>query len=524
VNIATIAEEAREQLSEPGTLIYVTGAEPDARHSTEDLHTDGVRFAVALRGLGLVPGERVAVLVPNCPEIGGVYHGILRSGCVALPILFLLAPAEVRHILADSGAAAVVTTPEFIPTVREATEGLAGLKHVISIGGGDDVLNFRSLVDAASGESPIEERDAEDLALMLYTSGTTGHPKGVMLTHGNLAFSSASAAEVALDNMKRLGLDPEQAGGITALPMAHAFGVIVSLVGARVAKLAGVRRGATSVMLKWFDAEQYLRCIAEYQCRTTAMVPTMMSYLCDHPAVQRYDTGSLNTVTSSAAPLPLDLLHRFEELFGCTVYESYGLTESAPIATSNRVESRKIGSVGVPFPGVDVAIKDPASGETLPATESGEVCIKGPNVMKGYWKLPEETEKSIRDGWLHTGDIGYLDPDGFLFIVDRVKNMIIRGGLNIYPRDVEEVLHRHPAVLEAAVVGVADEKMGEEVEAFVVLKSGAEATEAELLEHARASVAKYKSPKRIHFIDTLPKSGVGKILHRELREEAVRRR
>ncbi len=526
MNIARIAQEGLEQLEQPGRLIYVDGMGSDQEFNTGQLHTVGVRFAAALTGLGVRPGDRVAVLIPNHPEIAAIYHGISRMGGVVLPILFLLAPPEVRHILADSGASVILTSPEFLGSVQQAAEGLPDVDHIITIEGDapEGVLSFRELVDAAPDDTPIVDRSEEDLALLIYTGGTTGRPKGVMLSHGNLTFTSDVAAQVSLANVRKAGMDPGQATGISALPLAHAFGVIVSLVGPKVAKLAGVKRGGTTVLLKWFDPEQYFRCIQEYQCRTTAMVPTMMTYLLDHPAGDTHDASSLTLVISSAAPLPVEVLHAFEAKFGCIVLESWGLTEAAPLGTTNRVDARKPGSVGLPYPGIEVAIKDPDAGAELPATDPGEICLRGPNVMQGYWNLPDETAKTIRDGWLHTGDIGYRDEEGFLYVVDRVKNLIIRGGLNIYPRDIEELLHRHEAVLEAAVVGVPDPRFGEEVEAFVVRKAGAEVAEEDLLVFCRESLAKYKTPRRIHFIDALPKSGVGKILHRELREEADRRR
>ncbi len=525
MNIAEIAQEGIERLERPGKVVYVASGQPDRTLDGADLHSRGVRFGTALRELGIAPGDRVAVMIPNEPVITSIYHGINRMGGVVLPILFLLAPNEVRHILSDSGAKAILTSPEFLDTVRKAADGLPDLEHIIVIRGegAEGTVDFEEIVDAAPGEIPIVDRADEDLALLIYTGGTTGRPKGVMLTHRNLTFAADAAAKVTLESMREQGLEPG-ATGISALPLAHSFGVIVSLVGPKVQRLAGTTVGGTSVLMQWFDPEHFLRCIAEYGCRTTALVPTMMTYLLDHPAADRYDTSSLTSVTSSAAPLPLETLRAFEEKFGCTVFESWGLTEAAPLGTSNRAAKRKVGSVGVPFPGIEIQIQNPETGEPVPAGENGEICLRGPNVMKGYWNLPEETEEALAGGWLHTGDLGHLDPDGYLYVVDRVKNMIIRGGLNIYPRDIEELLHEHPAVLEAAAVGVPDPQYGEEVEAFVVLKGDAAATHQELLDYCREHLAKYKTPKAVHFIDQLPKSGVGKILHRQLRDEAVGRK
>jgi long-chain acyl-CoA synthetase len=253
------------------------------------------------------------------------------------------------------------------------------------------------------------------------------------------------------------------------------------------------------------------------------MVPTMITYLLNHPDGDARDVSSLRLVNSGAAPLPVDVGTAFEKKFGCTVIEGWGLTESTAYGAQNRVNDRKWGSIGRAVPGVTLAIRDPETDAEKPQRELGEICMRGDNVMAGYWKLSDETEKALKGGWLRTGDVGYVDEDGFVFIVDRVKDLIIRGGFNIYPRDVEEVLHGHPAVLEAAVVGIPDPAMGEEVKAFVVLKPGMTASEEELLAHCRQHLAKYKTPRSASFLDALPKSGVGKVLRRELRDLASAR-
>jgi long-chain acyl-CoA synthetase len=274
--------------------------------------------------------------------------------------------------------------------------------------------------------------------------------------------------------------------------------------------------------MRWFEPGTWFRCVEEYRCTTSPMVPTMITYLLNHPDGSSRDVSSLRFVNSGAAPLPANVGRAFEEKFGCAVLEGWGLTESAGFGTMSRLGARRWGSIGLPAPGVTLSIRDPENDGEMPPGELGEICMRGAHVMKGYWKLPEQTEQALRGGWLRTGDVGYWDEDGFVFVVDRTTDLIIRGGFNVYPRDVEEVLHAHTAVLEAAVVGVPDPTMGEEIKAFVVLKPGVSATEDEILSHCRERLAKYKTPRSVTFLDTLPKSGVGKVLRRDLRASAVR--
>jgi long-chain acyl-CoA synthetase len=277
--------------------------------------------------------------------------------------------------------------------------------------------------------------------------------------------------------------------------------------------------------MRWFDPELFCRYVQEYSVAGTALVPTMAAFLLNHPAIDAYDLSSLKQVAFGAAPSPIELVRAFEQKVGCRVRIVYGLTEAAPILTVERLaDERREGSVGTAIPGVELAIMHPETDEELPPGEVGEICARGDNVMLGYHNLPDESARTLRGGWLHTGDLGYLDADGYLFVVDRLKDLIIRAGLNIYPHDVEEVLYAHPAVAEAAVVGIPDPIYGEEVQAFVVKRIGAEVTDGELLEFCREKLAKYKTPKRITFMPDLPKNQVGKVLKRTLRESASKRK
>jgi long-chain acyl-CoA synthetase len=453
------------------------------------------RFAQALQRLGVGPGDRVLVLLPNCPEVLQAYAGILKVGAVIVPVVFLLGPAEVRHVLADSEAKVVVTASEFV----DRLDGWTG--PVVLVGGGARGPAWDDVIAAEPDMFPTLERDDRDLAVILYTSGTTGRPKGVALSHDNLASNArAAAALYELDRTR---------WGLMVLPLSHSYGLTVMNAGAIL--------GTRGVLLRWFHPEGVLEAIQEHRVESMSAVPTMLIYLLHYPDADRWDTSSMRLWGSGAAPLPLEIVEPFEKKFGGRILEGYGLTEASPVVTAHRLSGvRKLGSVGQPIPGVEVAILDDAD-RRLPVGEVGEVCVRGPNVMLGYYRLPAETARALHNGWLHTGDMGRLDADDFLFIVERKKDLIIRGGFNIYPREVEDVLYAHPAVAEAAVVGMPDSMMGEDVLAFVVLKPGAAADAAAIVAFCQGRLAKYKCPKQVRFLETLPKTPIGKILRKELR-------
>jgi long-chain acyl-CoA synthetase len=456
------------------------------------------RFARALGRLGVEPGDRVVVLLPNCPEVLQAYAGILKAGGVIVPVVFLLGPDEVRHILADAEAKVVVTAPEFAGKI----EGWPG--PVVLVGGPAGGLAWTELIAGEPESFATVERDDADLAVILYTAGTTGRPKGVALSHANLAANARAAARLYELDRTRWSL--------VVLPLSHSYGLTVMN--------AGSILGTRGVLLRWFTPESVLETIQRYRVESMAGVPTMFVYLLNYPDAGRFDTSSMRAWGSGAAPLPLEIVEPFERKFGGRILEGYGLTEASPVVSAHRLSGvRKPGSVGPPIPGVEVAILDDAD-VALPVGEVGEVCVRGPNVMQGYYRLPDETARVLRNGWLHTGDVGRLDADDYLFIVERKKDLIIRGGFNIYPREVEEVLYAHPAVAEAAVVGLRDPLMGEEVLAFVALKPGAMADAGALIEFCQSRLAKYKCPKQVRFLEALPKSPIGKILRKELRSLA----
>ncbi|TMK17250.1 MAG: long-chain fatty acid--CoA ligase [Actinobacteria bacterium] len=503
MNLASLADDNLATYGEYEATIY-----DGRRYTNREQFEASNRFANALAALGVSPGDRVVVMLPNCPEVGQCYGAVLRAGGVVVPVLFLLATEELVHILGDSEAKVVVTSPEFAEKALEAAAAVQPAPVVVVVGG--DVagsLSYESLSLAQQPDAPVVEREASDPALFMYTSGTTGRPKGVVLTHGNMLHQAEAIHEIAELDPTRLGL--------AVMPMAHAAGLVTWV--------AGMKNGGRGVLMRWFDPEGFCRNVQEYQISITALVPTMAAFLLNHPAMDAYDLSSLEQVIFGAAPASVELVRAFEEKTGAKVRGTYGLTEAAPVVTADRPSmSRKDGASGIALPGVEIAIHD-EDDRPLTTGESGEICVRGPNVMAGYHHMPEETAKTLRGGWLHTGDIGYLDEDGYLFVVDRVKDMIIRGGFNIYPHDVEEVLAQHLAVAESAVIGVPDPVYGEQVEAFVVTRLGADATEEELLAFCRERLAKYKTPQRITFVPDLPKSQVGKTLKRVLREQASAR-
>ena len=493
MNLARLGEDSLQTWGE-----YVSLAFEGREWTNVEQQRVANRFARALRRLGLEIGDRVVVLLPNCPEVLQAYAGILKAGGVIVPVVFLLGPDEVRHILADSEAKVVVTAPELLGKI----EGWTGT--VVLVGAGPGGLAWDEVVAAEPETFATVDRDDGDLAVILYTAGTTGRPKGVALSHANLASNAQAAA--SLYELDRT------AWSLMVLPLSHSYGLTVMN--------AGSILGTRGVLLRWFNPEGVLDTIQRYRVESMAGVPTMFVYLLHYPDAGRFDTSSMRSWGSGAAPLPLEIVEPFEKKFGGRILEGYGLTEASPVVSAHRFSGvRKLGSVGPPIPGVEVAILDEADG-AMPVGEVGEVCVRGPNVMQGYYRLPDETRHTLRNGWLHTGDMGRLDADGYLYIVERKKDLIIRGGFNVYPREVEEVLYAHPAVAEVAVVGMRDPLMGEEVLAFVALKRGAATNADALIEFCQERLAKYKCPKQVRFVEALPKSPIGKILRKELRSLA----
>jgi long-chain acyl-CoA synthetase len=466
----------------------------------------GRRLASGLRSLGIDRGDHVVVCMPNSPEVFTCFQAIWRIGAVIVPIMFLLGENETRYILDHSDAKAVITSKDLLEKIEKACQGMDHIKQVIVLGAAekDGRVDFYRLLNSSDPEPNFEEMAQNDIALMIYTSGTTGQPKGVMLSQNNLYQNAIATWQASAAS------NPDRT--ILCLPLAHSFGVVVMNSG-----FCSPFKESFGVLMRWFDPEAVFRLIEKYRATQFIGVPTMYQMLLNHPAADKYDTDSLERCSISAAPVTEELYRAFTTKFNCSMYEGYGLTEASPaVAVERRNLPRKIGSTGIPIPGVEVKIVDHADREVA-IGDPGEIVVKGPNVMLGYYKQPDETAETLRGGWLHTGDVGYRDEDGYLFITDRIKDMIIKGGYNIYPSEIEGYLEEHPAVGEVSVIGIPDEKYGEEIVAFIVKMSGQKPAEEEIIEFAKSRLTPFKAPSRVIFVDGLPKSLVGKVLKKELR-------
>jgi long-chain acyl-CoA synthetase len=454
------------------------------------------RVAGLLHERGLKPGDRVGIMMPNVAEVPVVYYGVLRAGGVVVPMNPLLKAREVAYYLSDSGAGLIFAWHAFAEQARGGAEQAQAESIVV------DSVSFPELLASATPDYQVADTGDEDTAVILYTSGTTGHPKGAELTHGNLI----SNTEVTRTDIVQAGPDDVIFGG---LPLFHVFGQTVALN-------VAVAAGACLTLLPRFDAEHALRLVADHRVTVFEGVPTMYVALLHAPDRADYDTSALRTCISGGAALPVEVLRGFEEAYGVPLLEGYGLSETSPVASFNLPgRERKPGSIGTPIRDVQMRVVD-AEEHEQPEGEVGEIVIRGPNVMKGYWQRPEATAEAIRDGWFHTGDLARVDSDGYFYIVDRKKDLIIRGGYNIYPREIEEVLYEHPAVAEAAVIGLPHSSLGEEVGAAVSLKPGATATPEELRDYVKGQVAAYKYPRHVWIMDSLPKGGTGKIQKRDI--------
>ncbi|MGW7823606.1 long-chain-fatty-acid--CoA ligase [Streptomyces puniciscabiei] len=458
-----------------------------------ELDETSARAASLLLSTGVKPGDRVGLMLPNVPAFAVLYYGILRAGAVVVPMNPLLKAREVEYHLDDS-AASLLFAPHQAQETHRGALAAATARVAVPADGLDGLL---------AGHDPVGEvasRAPSDTAVILYTSGTTGRPKGAELTHDNLVRNTA----VTRTTLLRLTEQDVVFGG---LPLFHAFGQVVGLN-------CAVAAGACLTLLPRFDAGRALEIIERDRVTAFLGVPTMYGSLL--AAGGQADTASLRVCVSGGASLPVEILHAFETAFDCAVLEGYGLSETSPVACFNHPDRpRRPGSIGTPVDGVEMRVLDP-DGAEVPDGTPGEIVIRGHNVMKGYWRNPRATAEAVPDGWLRTGDIGVRDRDGSFRIVDRKKDLIIRGGFNVYPREVEEVLYEHPAVAEAAVIAVPHAVHGDEVAAVVTLKPGSGAGADELREFVKSRVAAYKYPRVVRIVDALPKGATGKILKREI--------
>ena len=466
------------------------------------------RLAAVLTDTGVSKDDIVVVMMPNSPEVTASFQALWKIGAVITPITPALTAREVRYLIENSGARAAVTTPPLAARLREAVDGLADFRHLLVIGETDvdGARNIENEIESASPVRTLADRSGEDLALLLYTSGTTGHPKGVMLTHENLLSNARGVAELN-DVAHRTPV-------LHVLPLSHSFGVMTMNV--------GYVQGTTMILLARFEAARVVEAIQDYKVERMSVVPTMLTYLINFPQLSDFNVDSLNHVHSGGASLPNEVRVEFERLYGCGVKEGYGLSETSPTATGYRQEEPyRPGSVGRSIAEVQVCIMDDDNRRLAPG-ERGEICIQGPNIMRGYWKNEDATRQAMAGGWFHSGDIGIMDEDGFVFITDRKKDLIIKGGENISPREIEEAIHEHPSVAEVAVVALPDPIFGEEICAVVALKDGKSATEEEIKQQAATRVTKFKIPSQVLFVSDLPKNPTGKILKKVIRKQAAK--
>jgi long-chain acyl-CoA synthetase len=508
----------------------------NAKLTYAQLNTLVDRFAAALQQLGVKKGDRVGVYVANCPQFIIGYYGALRAGAIVAPFNPLYAAREVEHQLQNSGAETMLVMSRFYPIVKQVCAHTA-LKNVIvtnikeyfppllkllftlakekhegdrqDISGDTNTYWLQDLLQRAPAQPTPVDVQPGDTAVLLYTGGTTGVPKGAELSHANLMANAVMCRHWMHD------IQEAREVALTALPLYHSFGMTTCM------NLAIFTAGAMLLIPNPRDIPTLMKNVNKHHPTLFAGVPTMYVAFNNFPEIAKYNVKSIRACISGAAGLPVEVQTKFQELTGGRLVEGYGLSESSPVTHGNPVYGKnKIGTIGLPFPDTEAKIMDLETGtKEMPVGEIGELVIRGPQVMKGYWNMPEETAHTLRNGWLYTGDIARMDEEGYFQIVDRKKDMIIAGGFNIYPRDVEEVLYQNPKIKEAVVAGIPDPYRGETVKAYVILKAGETATAEEIIEFCKGKMAKYKVPSAVEFRDSLPKTMVGKILRRMLVEE-----
>lgn len=528
-------EQSAEKYPDKIATIFPGRFNDGTRLTYADLNRQANRLANALLALGVKKGDRVALLLPNCHQFVISYYAILKIGAIVVSTNPLYSPREMEQQLNDAGAETIIVLSLFYKTIaklrdktklknvvvtsikeslpsrtrilftlfKERKEG-----HKIDIRGQAQTYLYRDLLRQYPPQAPDVEVDPKDIAIFQYTGGTTGVPKAAVATHYNLV-----ANTLQIHHWLK-GIKDGDDLFLTVMPLFHAYGMVVAMS-------LPVYMASTMVLLPRFEIDQVLKTIKRYKPTLFPGVPAMYVAINNYPQVRKYNLRSIKVCVSGGAPLPLEVQQRFEELTGGKLVEGYGLSE-APVATHVTPVSglRKKGSMGLPLPDVEVKIVDLDTGEVeLPVGEAGELAIRAPQVMQGYWNSPEETDQVLRSGWLYTGDIAKVDEDGYFSIVDRKKEMIIAGGYNIYPREIEEVLYEHPKVKEVVAAGIPDEYRGETVKAYIVLREGETATPEEIVEFCRERLAKYKVPKLIEFRKELPKTAIGKVLRRILVEE-----
>ena len=507
-----------------------------ARLTYADLWNQILRFASALSQLGVKPGDRVAIMLPNCPQAIIAYYATLWLGGVVVMTNPLYVEREMEFQWGDAEATFAIVLDHLYPKVEKILPHLNIQKVIVTsirdylprvlkflyplkarqkklftaVPYSDRVLSFSRLMRTASPHPAPFSSALDDLAVLQYTGGTTGTPKGVMLSHRNL-LANVVQLEAWVPDLRR-----GEERFLAILPFFHVFGMTVAMN-------LTLYTGCTAIIVPRFEIQEFLKLLKKTRPTLFPGVPSIFVAIVADPKVSSYDLSSIRLCITGSAPMPLEVLRRFEELTGCIIIEGYGLSEASPVTHANPIGARKVGSIGVALPDTDCRIVDLDLGvEEKPTGEVGELLVLGPQVMQGYWKLPQETTDTLREGWLYTGDIARMDEDGYVFIVDRKKDIIISCGYNVYPREVDEVLYEHPKILDAVAIGVPDLYRGETVKAYVVLKAGESVTEEEIIQFSKARLAAYKVPRAVEFRQSLPKSIVGKVFRKELRQEMLR--
>jgi len=502
----------------------------------KEIYVQSLRFANYLRNLGIKKGDRVAIMLPNSPQAVIAYYGILFADAIIVQTNPLYTERELEYQMNDSGATAIIcldllinrvhsvknntklkhifvtSVRDYLPIIKKVLYPLSKQPKAPEIPNDPSIHQFNYIMKiSAPVELELTNSSVDDVAILQYTGGTTGFPKGVMLTHKNLASNTLMSEKWLYKSRKG------EEKILTVLPFFHVYGMTACMN-------LSIMCAYEMIIIPRFDASLMLEAIKKYRPTLFPGAPTMYIALLNHPDLSKTDISCIHSCLSGSSALPVEVQEQFEKVTGGKLVEGYGLSEASPVTHSNFLWDRRVsGSIGVPWPSTDAKIVSMETGEELPVREIGELIVSGPQVMKGYWNRPEETAATLKDGWLYTGDLGYMDEDGFFYIVDRKKDMIIAGGFNVYPRDVEEVLYEHEAVQETVVIGVPDPYRGETVKAFIVLKEGKTVTESELDEFSRKYLAAYKVPRQYEFRKELPKTAIGKILRRQLVEEEKQR-
>lgn len=500
MNLAQLAVDGITEFGE-----YESWYFEDRWYTNREIVDAACRMATVLAEKGVQTGDRVIVMMTSCMEVPQAFHAIARLGAVAIPIMPQLIPREINYIVENSGAETVITLPQLAPKIAEATTNIDGFRQLLVFGetdveGAEDISSAVTSADLFGGMRDVEEND---LAVIIYTSGTTGHPKGVMLSHGNLVSNVRSAA-ILFETAKA-------SRSLMVLPMSHVYGMMLMNI--------AVVLGGQNVLLRQFEPEKVLQAIEEFKIERCSLVPAMQVALIYHSTREKYDLSSLQTVIAGSAPLTEEVRTAFSKLYNCRVVDGYGQSEATCVVSGYRNDETPVpGSAGRSLPGIEICIQDDDNNQ-LECNSTGEICVRGPNIMQGYWQNEDATAATLIDGWMHSGDIGHIDEDGYVYITDRKKDMIIKGGENISPREIEEAIAILPQVAEASVYGVADERFQEEIAVSVVPMPGTEVTEEMILDAAASQLTKFKIPKYVLFTKALPRNANGKILKRSLRDE-----